>query len=243
MTNSVITARELTKVFRLDHEPGRGLKNRFVGLFDKRQGLVREEFCALNNFTLSVERGDSLAVFGNNGAGKSTLLQLIAGTIKPTSGEIIVKGRVAPLIELGVGFQQDLTGEENIYLHASLYGLSNRQTRRLFDRITAFSGLGKFIDVPIKTYSLGMYMRLAFSVAVHMEPDILLADELLAVGDSDFQQKCLARISDMQRDGMTLILVSHSIPQAEAACRRFIVLEKGGIIDQGLFSERNSQQQ
>ncbi|MEV2080738.1 ABC transporter ATP-binding protein, partial [Pseudomonas aeruginosa] len=184
-------------------------------------------------FTLC--KGESLSLIGHNGSGKSTLLQLVSGILLPSSGSVQSFGRVAPLIELGVGFHPELTGEENIYLNASLYGLRNKETRARFNDIADFSGLGDFIDTPVKNYSSGMYMRLGFSVAVHVEPQILLADEVLAVGDQDFQDKCYQRIRHMQEDGMALILVTHSKEQGQRFCQRFLHLEKGRAIDEGCF--------
>jgi ABC-2 type transport system ATP-binding protein/lipopolysaccharide transport system ATP-binding protein len=153
----------------------------------------------------------------------------------PTQGSVQAFGRIAPLIELGVGFHPELTGEENIYLNASLFGLSNKETYARFNDIADFSGLGDFIDTPVKNYSSGMYMRLGFAVAVHVNPQILLADEILAVGDQDFQDKCYQRIRDMQDDGMALILVTHSREQGQRFCQRYLHLEKGKVIDEGVF--------
>lgn len=234
MSGVVIKAENLTKQFILRHNRG-GLKTKFLGLFDGRYRERVEMFTAVNNVSFTLNKGESLALVGHNGSGKSTLLQLISGILLPSSGKLTTAGRVAPLIELGVGFHPELTGEENIYLNASLFGLSNKQTRARFNNIVDFSGLGDFIDTPVKNYSSGMYMRLGFSVAVHVEPQTLLADEVLAVGDEDFKLKCQQRIRDMQDDGMALILVTHSIDEGHKFCQRYMTLDHGQVTEQGFF--------
>lgn len=234
MSNVVIQADNLTKQFLLRHNRG-GLKHKLQGLLDPRHRERIEEFVAVQDISLSLSKGQSLALIGHNGSGKSTLLQLLSGILVPSSGTLYTSGRIAPLIELGVGFHPDLTGEENIYLNASLFGLSNKETRAQFNNIVDFSGLGKFIDTPVKNYSSGMYMRLGFSVAVHVQPQTLLADEILAVGDSEFQEKCHQRIRDMQADGMALILVTHSSEQAQQFCQRYLTLDHGRMVDTGTF--------
>lgn len=223
----------VSMTYILQHNNVTSLKGRFVGLFKKRWRPVFEQFQALVDISFRVRRGESLALMGPNGSGKSTLLQIIAGIVTPTTGRVYTSGRVAPLIQLGVGFHPDLTGEENIFLNASLHGFRNREIRERYADIVAFSELGPFIDVPVKNYSSGMYMRLGFSVAVHLEPEILLADEIMAVGDAHFQQKCLTRIMEMRRAGMTLILVSHSMEQVRTFCNEFIRLERGQIVETG----------
>lgn len=234
MSGVVIEARNLSKHFTLRHNRG-GLKQRFLGLFQARHREQLETFTALSEVSLTLSKGESLALIGHNGSGKSTLLQVLSGILVPSSGTLITHGRVAPLIELGVGFHPELTGAENIYLNASLFGLSNRQTRARFNDIVDFSGLGHFIDQPVKHYSSGMYMRLGFSVAVHVEPQILLADEVLAVGDEAFKHKCSQRIRDMQDEGMALILVTHSREEGRHFCQRYLTLDQGRVIDQGCF--------
>ncbi len=234
MSDVVINAVNLTKEFTLRHNRG-GLKKKFLGLFDPRHRERVEKFTAVKDISFSLRKGESLALVGHNGSGKSTLLQLVSGILAPTSGRLTTAGRVAPLIELGVGFHPDLTGEENIYLNASLFGLSNKETRARFNDIVDFSGLGNFIDTPVKNYSSGMYMRLGFSVAVHVEPQTLLADEVLAVGDEDFKQKCHQRIREMQDDGMALILVTHSRGEGQSFCQRYLTLEQGRVVEQGCF--------
>ncbi|MBO2927889.1 MULTISPECIES: ABC transporter ATP-binding protein [Pseudomonadaceae] len=234
MSSIVLKAENLSKEFTIRHNRG-GMKHKIAGIFNSRFKERVEKFRAVNNVSFTLSKGESLSLIGHNGSGKSTLLQLVSGILIPTYGSVFSNGRIAPLIELGVGFHPELTGEENIYLNASLYGLSNKETRARFNRIVDFSGLGSFIDIPVKNYSSGMYMRLGFSVAVNVEPKILLADEVLAVGDEDFQSKCYQQIRDMQDDGMALILVTHSKEQGRLFCQRYIHLEKGSVIDEGEF--------
>jgi len=231
---TIIKVEHLTKQFVLRHNRG-GLKNKCLGVFDAQYRERVESFTAVDDVSFTLRKGESLALIGHNGSGKSTLLQLISGILVPTRGTVTTSGRIAPLIELGVGFHHELTGEENIYLNASLFGLSNKQTRARFNDIVEFSGLGDFIDTPVKNYSSGMYMRLGFSVAVHVEPQTLLADEILAVGDEDFKRKCYQRIQDMQEEGMALILVTHSVEQGYQFCQRYLALENGRVIGEGQF--------
>ena len=226
-----IIMEHISKEFILRHNRAMGLKTRFLALFHKNKRERREHFLALDNVSITVEQGEALGLLGHNGSGKSTLLQIIAGIIQPTKGRIIANGRVAPLIQLGVGFNPELTGYENIFLNASLYGFLNNDIKRRTKSIIEFSELGNFIDTPLKHYSSGMQMRLGFSVAVHLQPDILLADEILAVGDQSFQDKCLNKIAEMRRNGMTLILVSHSMDQVITFCDKFIRLEHGKIAE------------
>ncbi|MBA3580938.1 MAG: ABC transporter ATP-binding protein [Gammaproteobacteria bacterium] len=221
--------------FVLTHNGSYRLKAKIIGWFKQRWRERRENFTALDKVSLSIKQGEAVALLGHNGSGKSTLLKIIAGILQPTSGAIKTQGRIVPMIELGVGFHPDLTGLENIFLNASLFGVSNEETRRKLDDIVEFSGLGNFIDVPVKNYSSGMYARLGFSVAVHLEPDILLADEILAVGDQAFKDKCLERIQQLRNKGMTLILVTHDAGQAKQFCQRYVHLDHGKIIDQGIF--------
>ena len=185
---TVVRLDDVTKDFSVLHNGVRDLKARLVGVFNPRWRPHREPFRALDGVSLTIARGEAVALLGPNGSGKSTLLQVIAGILRPTSGSVATQGRIAPLIELGVGFHPDLTGAENIYLNASLFGFANRDTRARYDSIVRFAELEAFIDTPVKNYSSGMYMRLGFAIAVHMEPDVLLADEILAVGDVAFER-------------------------------------------------------
>lgn len=208
------------------------LKERIVTL--GRAGRQhKEDFWALDGINLSVEAGTTVGLIGHNGSGKSTLLKVIGGIIDPTRGSVKRRGRLAALLELGAGFHPDLTGRENVFLNASILGLSREETEEKFDSILAFSGIGDFIDTQVKFYSSGMYVRLAFSVAVHTDPDILLVDEVLAVGDEAFQRKCLDKIRSFQEEGRTIILVTHSLGQVVEMCDRAILLNKGKIVLDG----------
>lgn len=193
---------------------------------------ARERFYALKHVSFRLERGESLAVIGPNGAGKSTLLNLAAGLSQPEEGTIQVNGRVAALLELGSGFHPDLTGAENVRLNAALLGLSRKRTTQLFDEIVEFSGIGDFIMEPLRTYSTGMIMRLAFSVAVTMDPDILLVDEVLAVGDQAFQAKCFDKIHEFRSSGKSLLCVSHAPGMVQQLCDRAIWLDHGEVMMQ-----------
>ncbi len=223
----------VSKEFILRHNRAFGIKTRFLSIFHPGKRERREHFQALHDINFTVEQGAALGLLGHNGSGKSTLLQIIAGILQPTGGQVITHGRVAPLIQLGVGFNPELTGLENIFLNASLYGFRNKETKKRLESIIEFAELAHFIDTPLKHYSSGMQMRLGFSVAVNLEPDILLADEILAVGDQPFQEKCLAKIENMRRDGMTLILVSHSQYQVNKFCDQFLRLDQGIMVECG----------
>lgn len=237
MTAAVIVD-HVSKDFILRHNRAFGIKTRFLSVFHPGKRERRERFQALQDVNFTVEKGEAMGLLGPNGSGKSTLLQIIAGILPPTSGKVIADGRIAPLIQLGVGFNTELTGLENIYLNASLYGFGNNEVKKRLDGIIAFSELGNFIDTPLKHYSSGMQMRLGFSVAVHLDPDVLLADEILAVGDQAFQDKCHDKIAELRRNGMTLILVSHSSSQVEKFCDQFVRMEHGRVAETGRYEER-----
>ena len=217
------------KRFQL-HE-GRTLRE-FLPAFLRGRGMS-EPFYALREVTFSIKRGETVGIVGHNGSGKSTALKLIAGVMAPTEGEVWVAGRVSPLIELGAGFHPDLTGEENIHLNASILGISIRQSHERFDDIVNFAELWDFIDTPVKRYSSGMYARLGFSVAVHSDPDILLVDEVLSVGDAAFQEKCFAKMRDFQDQGVTIVLVSHGLDLIRQFCHRALLLDRGRIVEAG----------
>ena len=241
MTTPALSVKHVSKEFTLYHNRAMALKTRFLGLFhtDKRQR--REQFQALKDVSFDVSQGQSLGLLGHNGSGKSTLLQIIANILTPTSGQVIARGRIAPLIQLGVGFNPELTGYENIFLNASLYGFRNREVRKRLEAIVEFAELTQFIDSPLKHYSSGMQMRLGFAVAVHLEPDIVLADEILSVGDQAFQEKCLAKIGELRRDGMTLLLVSHNPEQVNQFCDYYVRLEKGQVVDEGRITQKDTK--
>lgn len=194
-------------------------------------GLAKaEEFWALRDVSLDIHKGEIVGIIGSNGAGKSTLLKILTGITPPTEGEIRMKGRVASLLEVGTGFHPELTGRENIFLNGAILGMTKNEIASKFDEIVAFAGIEKFLDTPVKRYSSGMYVRLAFSVAAHMEPDILLVDEVLAVGDAEFQKKCLGKMEEVTKTaGRTILFVSHSMRAIQKLCTRCILLEKGGI--------------
>lgn len=192
-----------------------------------------DEFWALRDVSFEVERGETLGIVGHNGAGKSTILKLLSSVTTPTSGEITIGGRLSSLIEVGSGFHPELSGRENIYLSGSILGMRRAEIRDKLERIIEFSGIGKFIDTPVKFYSSGMYIRLGFSVAAHLEADILLLDEVLAVGDAAFQAKCLTRIAELHRQGLTIVFISHNLRIVEQLCNRVLLLNHGQITASG----------
>jgi len=201
-------------------------------IFRKNQqttNLKKDEFWALKNVSFSVSQGDVVGIIGPNGSGKSTLLKILSRITPPTSGEVILRGRVGSLLEVGTGFQQELTGRENIYLNGAILGMSRREVNRKFDEIVDFSGVEKFLDTPVKHYSSGMYMRLAFAVAAHLESEILLVDEVLAVGDVQFQKKCLGKMSEVSKQGRTVLFVSHNMGAIKQLCKQAILLDAGTI--------------
>ncbi len=229
---SVIRFENVSKKFNLHHERARSFQELALSLFRRDNGS-REEFWALRDVGFAVEQGETVGLIGPNGAGKSTALKLISRIIEPTSGRIEVNGRVGALLELGAGFHPDLSGRENVYLNGSILGLSRAQIRSRMDDIVAFAELERFIDVPVKHYSSGMYVRLGFSVAVHTDPEILLVDEVLAVGDASFQRKCLERIDEMRSEGVTILFVSHSSEKVRAICSRALWLDDGQLVADG----------
>ncbi|MFQ5851916.1 MAG: ABC transporter ATP-binding protein [Candidatus Binatia bacterium] len=224
---------DVWKRFIMRHNRSNALKMRFLGLFFERYRERREAFWALKGINLAIEEGEAVGLVGPNGSGKSTLLYLIARTLVPTKGEVVVRGRVAPMIQIGLGFNPELTGRENVYLSASLYGLTHREIDEIFDEIVEFSELHDFIHAPVKNYSTGMNARLGFSVAVHLDPDILLLDEVLAVGDERFQKKCMKRMLEFRRRGKTIIFVSHSPDAVRTICDRACLLSQGSIVEAG----------
>lgn len=209
------------------------LKERIVTL-GRAGRRHREDFWALSDVSLAIHAGTTVGLIGHNGSGKSTLLKVLGGIIQPTSGEVLSRGRVAALLELGAGFHPDLTGRENVYLNASVLGLTRQETDAQFDAILEFSGVADFIDTQVKFYSSGMYVRLAFAIAVHTDPDILLVDEVLAVGDERFQKKCLDKIAEFQEQGRTIIIVSHALDQIVSLCDRVVVMNRGQLVYDGM---------
>src|SRR5690348_15162687 len=217
--------------FRVIRERPDTLREMFAHLFRKRTSYY--DFEALKGISFSVSDGEAVGIIGRNGAGKSTLLRVIAGVYRPSAGVLQVSGTVAPLIELGAGFHPDLTGRENIVLNGLLLGLKRKQIRELEASIIEFSDLGGFIDSPVKQYSSGMYMRLAFSIAVQVDPDILLVDEILSVGDAEFRAKCDEHISNIRKRNKTIVLVSHELDTVARVCDRVLLMEVGQIIADG----------
>lgn len=229
MTPPAVTIDSVSKMFKLAQDKPTSAKERVI-----RAGRVKwEEFHALRDVSFEVAQGETLAMLGHNGSGKSTLLKCVAGTLRPTSGTITTRGRLAALLELGAGFHPDLTGRENVYLNGSILGFSKAQVAAIFDDVVAFAELDEFIDQQVKHFSSGMYARLGFAVAINVEPDILLVDEVLSVGDEAFQRKCIDRIRRMQRDGRTILVVSHATDTVRQICDRAVVLDHGSKIADG----------
>jgi lipopolysaccharide transport system ATP-binding protein len=239
VSDPIITVENLSKCYRIGHQLAKGdglrhvlenslrapqqwLKNRR----EKRQSAT-EEFWALKDVSFEIQRGDAVGVIGRNGAGKSTLLKIMSRITEPTSGRITLDGRVASLLEVGTGFHAELTGRENIFLNGAILGMSKAEIKRKFDEIVAFSEVEKFLDTPVKRYSSGMYVRLAFAVAAHLEPEILIVDEVLAVGDIEFQKKCLGKMEDVSKGGRTVVFVSHNMDAILRMCQRSILLGRG----------------
>jgi ABC-2 type transport system ATP-binding protein len=208
-----------------------------VWLFKGRRGDLSSTFMALDGVDVTVGVGESVALLGFNGSGKSTLLKLISGVMSTDTGSVRTRGKVAGLIEVGAGFHPDLTGRENVFLNGVLLGMTEKETEARFDEIVAFSEIGKFIDTEVKFYSSGMFLRLAFSVAVHTNPDVFLIDEILSVGDEPFQKKCLARIQELRESGCTLVVVSHDLDMVSRVCDRGVVLRQGKKVADGPIGE------
>jgi ABC-type polysaccharide/polyol phosphate transport system ATPase subunit len=241
----VLESRDLSKRFFLRHNAAAELKVRLLSLFDLSRRQRVEEFWALKSVSLKIRQGESVGLIGRNGSGKSTLLKVVAGIHRPTSGTLLVArgARIGSMIELGTGFHPELTGQENVLLNASIHGLTRAESLDIYDRVVAYSGLQHFMDVPIKNYSSGMHMRLGFAIAATLDPDVLLLDEIFAVGDEDFQKQCLATIKAFQARGKTIVFVSHSATAIQAICDRACLLDHGrllydGTVDGGLTEYR-----
>ncbi|HXK41692.1 MAG TPA: ABC transporter ATP-binding protein [Anaerolineae bacterium] len=233
--NTAIRFEDVSKRFALHQQRSRSFQEALIRLAPWRRTNqnASEEFWALRHVSFEIETGETVGLIGPNGVGKSTALKLVSRILEPTSGHIEVHGRVGALLELGAGFHPDLTGRENVYLNASMMGLSRQEVDRRFDEIVAFSELEPFIDVPVKHYSSGMYVRLGFAVAVHTDPEILLVDEVLAVGDAAFQRKCYDRIDQLRANGVTLLFVSHSAETVRSLCKRALWLDAGTLVADG----------
>ncbi|MGF6900970.1 ABC transporter ATP-binding protein [Paraburkholderia sp. GAS348] len=232
----LVNVERLSKCFRIYDKPADRLRQSLAARFKVPGRTTRQygrDFWALHDVSFSVKRGETIGIIGRNGSGKSTLLQMIAGTLSPSEGSVAVNGRISALLELGAGFNPEFSGRENVMLSARIMGVSPEEIRARFDDIEAFADIGEFIDQPVKTYSSGMYVRLAFAVAIHVSPDILVVDEALAVGDTAFQTKCLTRIRQLQKSGTTILLVTHSTNTLVEYCDRAIYLKRGRLIKDG----------
>lgn len=231
MSDPVITVQQVGKRFTLRRRGGRTLKSAVLECLRPRPGA--RDFWALRDVSFTVAAGDTVGIIGANGAGKSTLLSLIAGTTNSTEGRIATRGRVSSLLELGAGFHPELSGRENVFLYGAIMGLTQAQMRARFDHIVEFAELRDWVDQPVKHYSSGMYVRLAFAVAIEVDPDILIIDEVLSVGDEAFQKKCLVRIADFKRRGKTLLVVSHDLGTIAAISDRILLIDRGRLVAQG----------
>lgn len=251
--SAIIQVKDLSKSFIISHEG----QERYTALRDvvtnkakklfsfskpaiasEKNTATREEFWALKDVSFEIEKGDRVGIIGRNGAGKSTLLKILSRITEPTSGEIRIKGRVASLLEVGTGFHPELTGRENIFLNGAILGMSRAEIRKKFDEIVAFAEVEKFLDTPVKRYSSGMYVRLAFAVAAHLEPEILVVDEVLAVGDAQFQKKCLGKMEDVSKnEGRTVLFVSHNMATINTLCNTGIFLKEGRIQQHGTIAQ------
>lgn len=220
-----IKVENLTKEFKLFYDKPSTLKERLV-FWNKKKENSRT---VLKNINLTIKKGETVALIGTNGSGKSTLLKLMTKIIYPSKGELITNGKLTSLLELGAGFHPDFTGRENIYFNASIFGLTKEEIEKRVDEIIEFSELGEFIDSPVRTYSSGMYMRLAFSVAINVDADILLIDEILAVGDQHFQDKCFAKLTELKESDKTIVIVTHSLEQVRKLCTRAIWIYEGEV--------------
>jgi lipopolysaccharide transport system ATP-binding protein len=240
MSDTVIRVENLSKKYILGHQEegyktfrgamtgaGKSLVNAFNTREKKEAKSGKDEFWALNDVSFDIKQGDRVGFIGRNGAGKSTLLKVLSRITEPTSGSIRIKGRVASLLEVGTGFHPELTGRENIFLNGAILGMGKAEIQRKFDEIVAFAEVEKFLDTPVKRYSSGMYVRLAFAVAAHLEPEILIVDEVLAVGDATFQKKCLGKMEDVGKEGRTVLFVSHNMQAIRRLCSKAVYLERG----------------
>ena len=233
MTKNAIEVKSLSKNFRLYHERNRYIKAAFL----RGRRTKYEEFIALNDVSFDVPHGATLGIIGSNGSGKTTMLKCLTGIYTPERGSIKIDGKVAALLELGAGFHPELTGSENVYLNGAILGMTKRDVELKFDKIVEFAGLEKFINTPVKNFSSGMVVRLGFSIAAHVEPKILLIDEILSVGDQDFQRKSTEKIEEFRREGRTIVVVSHSLGLVQQLCKEVIWLDKGKIKQSGLATD------
>jgi lipopolysaccharide transport system ATP-binding protein len=251
--SQAISAQHLGKKYILSHNPterytalrdviANRVKNAARALRQPRESLqqdpTREEFWALKDVSFDVRQGDRVGIIGRNGAGKSTLLKILSRITEPTVGKVTISGRVASLLEVGTGFHPELTGRENTFLNGAILGMGKAEIRRKFDEIVAFAEVERFLDTPVKRYSSGMYVRLAFAIAAHLEPEILIVDEVLAVGDAQFQRKCLGKMEDVGKEGRTVLFVSHNMSAIQSLCTKAIRLESGAVVGQGPVADQ-----
>ncbi len=243
MGNTIIKVEHISKSYILKHQNTERYSTLRDVITNKAKGLINpkskilsgqsEEFWALNDISFEVNQGDRVGIIGRNGAGKSTLLKILSRIVSPSKGRITIEGRVASLLEVGTGFHPELSGRENIFLNGSILGMSKSEIQKKFDEIVDFSGVERFLDTPVKRYSSGMYVRLAFAVAAHLEPEILIVDEVLAVGDAEFQKKCMGKMKDVSGEGRTVLFVSHNMSAVNLLCDKAILLKKGSISSAG----------
>lgn len=244
MSQPVIEVKNLSKVYNIGHEQKASagnvtLRDTLTGFARKPIELItghkleREKFWALNDVNFEINQGEAVGIIGRNGSGKSTMLKVLSRIVEPTKGEIHMRGKVASLLEVGTGFHPELTGRENIFFNGAILGMKQSEIKAKFNDIVEFSEVEKFLDTPVKFYSSGMYVRLAFAVAAHLDPDILIVDEVLAVGDAAFQEKCLGKMKDVASSGRTILFVSHNMPSVRALCTKAIWMESGQVRDSG----------
>ncbi len=240
----VITAENISKKYVIDHKRSKGgssvrdwFSEQMENLFRRNNGQAdfndKEDFWALQDVSFEIKQGERVGIVGHNGAGKSTMLKILSRITKPTTGKVAIRGRVASLLEVGTGFHPELTGRENIYLNGAVLGMTRTEIKNSFDAIVDFAGVERFLDTPVKRYSSGMYVRLGFAIAAHLEPEILIIDEVLAVGDAEFQKKSLGKMRDVSESGRTIIFVSHNLTAVQALCNRAFYFEKGRLMDEG----------
>lgn len=239
MSNTIIQVENISKSYILKHQGSQGytalrdvISNKVKNIFHSKSQTINhksEEFWALKDISFDIQQGDRVGIIGRNGAGKSTLLKVLSRIVTPTKGRITIDGRVASLLEVGTGFHPELTGRENVFLNGSILGMSKSEIQSKFDEIVAFAEVEQFLDTPVKRYSSGMYVRLAFAVAAHLEPEILIVDEVLAVGDAEFQKKCLGKMKDVSGEGRTVLFVSHNMAAIQNLCSTAIYLKKGQV--------------
>lgn len=230
--NIAIKVSNVSKKYTIGKQKDSSLRGSLAGVFQSTESKG-DEFWALKDVSFEINKGDVIGIIGKNGAGKSTLLKILSQITRPTEGRIEINGRIASLLEVGTGFHPELTGRENIFLNGTILGMTRKEVKDKFDEIVAFSGIEKFIDTPVKHYSSGMYVRLAFAVAAHLEPEILIIDEVLAVGDADFQKKCLGKMKQVAGEGRTVIFVSHNMEAVKNLCEKAIFMEQGSVIMKG----------